>query len=424
VTIGNTDGGALRAQLEQGAVTLEIAVAGQRIDKVARNIVGVKRGTTHPDRFVIVAGHYDSWYAGAFDNCTAVGSLLHIVEELKDEDLAYTTYFIGWDAEEPGLVGSYDWIARHQDLIPKAVLNVNLEETASALFVNGDKLDTPSPQLAGTTSSPTLAATILATGATSLHTPVFGPIGALRGLSGGIIPTDIEGFYAQGVQGVTTAGLSPYYHTTGDTEDKINAADLEKISTWLTNLVRNVQAIPPDNLAMREVPTVKVTAPKSAAAGAPVDVEIEVTGTDGAPVTGVAPVVLADQRHNWAVAEGVAEEVGGGSYRYTVPAGATDAFVTRLRVTITTDDYLANGFAKVDQRRGGLLEAGNVCLRPQLVKLRASQPIASVRGRRGRIKARGRRVTVDLRNVSGRLFKLQLTGADGARQKRVYRPCA
>lgn len=423
VTIGQQDGAALRAHMDGGAVTLQIDVAGERVDKVARNIVGVRKGTTYPDRIVVVAGHYDSWYAGAFDNCTAVGSLLHIVEELKDEAPAYTTYFIGWDAEEPGLVGSYDWIARHQALMPNVVLNVNLEETASALFVNGDKLDTPSPQLAGTTSSPTLQATVVATGATSLHTPVFGPMAALRGLSGGIIPTDIEGFYAQGVQGVTTAGLSPYYHTTGDTEDKINAADLEKISAWLTNLVRNVQAIPPDALAMREVPTVKVTAPKTAAAGAPVDVEIAVTGTDGQPVSDLAPLVLADQRHNWAVAEGIAKPDGPGVYRYTVPAGATDAFVTRLRVTVNDPDYLANGFAKVDQRRGGLLKAGNVCRRAKVIRVRATEPVTA-RGRRGRVKVRGHVVSVDLRKVQHGLFKLQLTAADGRKQKRVYRACA
>ncbi len=77
---------------------------------MARNIIGIRKGTTHPDRYIVVAGHYDSWYAGANDNCTAVGTLLSIVEANKDVAPAYTMIYIGWDAEEPGLVGSYEWI--------------------------------------------------------------------------------------------------------------------------------------------------------------------------------------------------------------------------------------------------------------------------------------------------------------------------
>ncbi|MFL5846278.1 MAG: M28 family peptidase [Solirubrobacteraceae bacterium] len=434
VTIGQNDGAALRAQMDSGAVTLALDVAGERVDKVARNIVGFRKGTQYPDKYVVVAGHYDSWYAGAFDNCTAVGSLLHIAGALKDKAPAYSTYYIGWDAEEPGLVGSYDWISRHQGLIGDIVLNVNLEETASALFYNGAKLDTPSVQLAGTTSSPTLLATAEATAGSNLFTPVIGPMAALRGLSGGIIPTDIEGFYAQGVQGLTTAGLSPYYHTTDDTQDKINTTDLERISDFLADLVSNIQLLPPETLALREVPTVKVTAPASTAAGAAVPVDVQVTNVDGSPVTGADVVVLADQRHNWAVAEGRAKDLGGGQYRYTIPAGATDAFTTRLRATVNDPTYLANGFARVDQRKGGLLKAGTVCRKARVVRL----PVASegltgltARGRKGRVKvrrtAKGYVVLADLRKVTSGLFKLQLTAttAGGERkQKRIYRACA
>ena len=36
----------------------------------------------------------------------------------------------GWDAEEVGLTGSYDWVARHADRLGDIVANVNLEMTA------------------------------------------------------------------------------------------------------------------------------------------------------------------------------------------------------------------------------------------------------------------------------------------------------
>ena len=76
-------------------------------------MIGVRRGTTHPGKVIVVGAHYDSWHAGAIDNCTAVGSLLFIADAIRDVPLAYTVVLAGWDAEEIGLTGSYDWVARH-----------------------------------------------------------------------------------------------------------------------------------------------------------------------------------------------------------------------------------------------------------------------------------------------------------------------
>ena len=66
---------------------------------------------------IVVGGHYDNWHAGAIDNCTAVGSLLSIVEAVKHTPMAYTVVFAAWDAEEVGLTGSYDSVTRHPALV-------------------------------------------------------------------------------------------------------------------------------------------------------------------------------------------------------------------------------------------------------------------------------------------------------------------
>src|SRR3954453_20723484 len=269
VTLGTQTGAALRAQMKQGTVTLDLDVAGERVDAVTRNIVGIRKGTTHPDRFIVVAGHYDSWYSGANDNCSSVGTLLSVVAANRDVAPAYTMIYIGWGAEEPGLVGSYTWIARHQDLIPKIVLDVNLEETAAATFQDGEPTALPSPTLTmGSTSPAMLALTTAAASSNVVLPPVVAPIVAERQASGGIIATDIEGFYAQDVQGVSTASSSPYYHTTGDTSETVNVDDLERVSAYIRDLSRSAQDVPPDGFAFHEVPTVKVSAPAKAAAGA------------------------------------------------------------------------------------------------------------------------------------------------------------
>jgi len=131
VSVGAQDGAVVRAALAAGAAEVTLEVQARREDAVARNVIGVRRGTTRPGEVIVVGAHYDSWHAGAIDNCTAVGSLLSIADAVKDAPLAFTVVLAGWDAEEVGLTGSYDWVARHADRLGDIVANVNLEMTAA-----------------------------------------------------------------------------------------------------------------------------------------------------------------------------------------------------------------------------------------------------------------------------------------------------
>ncbi len=440
LTIGGDDGAKLRDLMKSGEVTLAGTAAGTRVDGVLRDVVGVRRGTTHPDRYVVVAGHYDSWYAGAFDNCSGAGSLLGMIGPDANPDPAYTTIYIGWDAEEPGLIGSYSWVAAHQDLLPRVVLNVNLEETAGSIYSSALPAALPGLTLSSSTASPGLNGILLASAATTGFTTAPFPISVLKGLSGGIIPTDIEGFYAQGVQGVTTAGVSPYYHTTEDTADKIDPVDVDRVTQFLSAVVRNVQGLPPEALALREVPTVLVSAPATAAPGAAVPVDVTVTNVDGSPLNGNPPLMLADQNDNWPVTESRATEVGDGHYRWTLPAGATDAGVTRLRATVGDTTFLANGFAFVDQRSGGVIAGPPRTCRSRRVitihvkrRLGGGRRVVGVRVRTASGKATVRRakrrflVRVDLRGVGRRPVAVRVTARTNRggplRQTRVFRTC-
>ncbi len=440
ITVGSVTGAALRARLDAGRVTLDLSVAGERVDAVGRNIIGMRKGTTYPDRYIVVAGHYDSWYAGANDNCTAVGTLLSVVEANRDVAPAYTMLYIGWDAEEPGLVGSYEWIARHQDLMPKVVLNINLEETATATFRDGVATELPAPVLTLGSSSPAmLALTTAAAASNVVLPPVVAPAFAARAVSGGIIATDIEGFYAQGVQGISTASSSPYYHTTEDTHETINTADLERVTSYIRDLTRSAQSLPPQAFQMREVPVVKVDAPAKAAAGAAVPIDITVTDPFGQPIDGDDVLVLADQRDTWAVAESSAKGLGGGRYRWTLPAGSTDADITRLRATTSTTAYLAHGFAEIDQRAGGLVKPATTCRSRRVITMHVKTRLSRTRKVRrltvftsaGKLRLRrtraGYSVRLDLRRVKKGTVRVRLvarTNRGIVRQSRTYRTCA
>jgi aminopeptidase YwaD len=429
VTVGADDGKALRATMKSGPMTMRIAVDAERVDAVARNVIGIRKGTTHPDRYVVAAGHYDSWHGGAVDNCSSMGSLLEVIDATKAAPPAYTTIFAAWDAEEPGLVGSYDWAMRHLAQVPAIVMDENFEMTSAASYVGDQRLDYSAVNLLFGTTSPAMNALTYQAAARNAFVPAPTTANGVRSISGGIIPTDLQPFYALGVQGFSTFSSTPYYHTTKDDADKIDPASLERVTGMLRDVLTDVQRVPPESLALREVPTVTLSAPGTAAPGATVPVQIRLVDPTGAPVTGVPVRVLVDQRNHWAVAEGPAKEVGGGVYRYEVPAGVTEADLTSLQATVDQATYMAQGFARVDQRRGGPLAAGRECWTPTRRSARV-QPgfrLLSARASAGKVRVRGRHIALDLRGTSRSSVRLVVRARDAAgrtvRQTRTYFAC-
>ncbi len=150
-------------------------------------------------------------------------------------------------------------------------------------------------------------------------------------------------------------------------------------------------------------------------------------------------LVLADQRDNWAVAESSAKDLGGGRYRWTLPAGSTDADITRIRATTSTTAYLAHGFASIDQRSGGLVKPASTCRSRRVVNMNVKTRLSRTRKIRrltvfasaGKVRLRrtasGYKVRLDLRRVKKGTVKVRLvarTNRGIVRQTRTYRTCA
>ena len=202
VSVGAQDGAAVRAALAAGAANVTLEVKASREDAVARNVIGVRRGTTHPGKVIVVGAHYDSWHAGAIDNCTAVGSLLSIADAVKDVPLAYTVVLAGWDAEEVGLTGSYDWVARHADRLGDIVANVNLEMTAA---------EAGAPALRFGTSGTKMTELVRQAAAANGYVAAELPAAVVRADQRRHLPTDIQPFYSAGIQ---ASRRSPRHPTT------------------------------------------------------------------------------------------------------------------------------------------------------------------------------------------------------------------
>ena len=95
------------------------------------NVIATIKGSEYPDQWIIRGNHHDAWVNGANDpisgiaaeleEAIAIGGLLKQGWKPKR-----TLIYCAWDAEEPGLMGSTEWVEDHAlELQAKAVAYIN-----------------------------------------------------------------------------------------------------------------------------------------------------------------------------------------------------------------------------------------------------------------------------------------------------------
>jgi N-acetylated-alpha-linked acidic dipeptidase len=95
------------------------------------NVVAKIEGSTFPDQWIVRGNHHDAWVNGAADpvsgmapeleEARAIGQLLTQGWRPKR-----TIVYAAWDGEEPGLIGSTEWVEQHEaELRQKAVAYIN-----------------------------------------------------------------------------------------------------------------------------------------------------------------------------------------------------------------------------------------------------------------------------------------------------------
>ena len=97
----------------------------------AYDVIARMRGSERPDEWVIRGNHHDAWVNGAEDPTSGQVAMLeeaHALSQLAKSGWRpkRTIIYCAWDGEEPGLLGSTEWVEAHgQELQQKAVLYVN-----------------------------------------------------------------------------------------------------------------------------------------------------------------------------------------------------------------------------------------------------------------------------------------------------------
>ncbi|MGB3142700.1 MAG: M28 family peptidase, partial [Maribacter sp.] len=93
----------------------------------AHNVIATLKGSEYPDEWVMRGNHHDAWVHGANDPVSGMVALMEearAVGELakNGQKPKRTIVYCAWDAEEPGLIGSTEWVEDHQKELQEKVV--------------------------------------------------------------------------------------------------------------------------------------------------------------------------------------------------------------------------------------------------------------------------------------------------------------
>ncbi|MBB4080100.1 N-acetylated-alpha-linked acidic dipeptidase [Lewinella aquimaris] len=107
----------------------------------AYDVIATLEGSAYPDEWIIRGNHHDAWVHGAND---PISGMVAVMEEARAvSELVKTGWrpkrtikYAAWGAEEPGLLGSTEWVETHaEELKEKAVAYINTDGTGRG-FLN------------------------------------------------------------------------------------------------------------------------------------------------------------------------------------------------------------------------------------------------------------------------------------------------
>lgn len=128
----------------------------------AHNVIATMKGTEFPDQWVMRGNHHDAWVHGANDPISGMVALMEearVVGELAENGNVpkRTIVYCAWDAEEPGLIGSTEWVEDHKkEIQEKVVAYINTDGNGRGFLGAGGShtLQAMVGEVAGTVTDP------------------------------------------------------------------------------------------------------------------------------------------------------------------------------------------------------------------------------------------------------------------------------
>jgi N-acetylated-alpha-linked acidic dipeptidase len=114
-----------------GPAQVHLVVASNWDIKPIYDVIATLKGTVAPNDWVIRGNHHDAWVNGADDPISGQAAMLEearVMGQLYRQGWqpARTIVYCAWDGEEPGLLGSVEWVETHlAELQKHAVAYIN-----------------------------------------------------------------------------------------------------------------------------------------------------------------------------------------------------------------------------------------------------------------------------------------------------------
>ena len=123
-----------------GPAKVHLKVTSNWDMKPVNDVIATMRGSEDPDQWVIRGNHFDAWVNGADDPLSGMATVLEearMLGELHKQgwNPKRTIIYCAWDGEEPGLLGSTEWVETHgDDLQQHAVAYINSDSNGRGFF--------------------------------------------------------------------------------------------------------------------------------------------------------------------------------------------------------------------------------------------------------------------------------------------------
>jgi len=130
-----------------GTAPVHLAVKSDWSLKTIYDVVAVMKGSVWPEQWVLRGNHRDGWVFGAADPLSGQVSLLEEAKAIgrlvgQGWRPRRTLVYLSWDGEEPGLLGSTEWVETHAaELRQKSVLYINSDNNDRGILSAGGNHD-------------------------------------------------------------------------------------------------------------------------------------------------------------------------------------------------------------------------------------------------------------------------------------------
>lgn len=238
-----------------------------------QNIIVTKKGTTYPNEYVIVCGHFDSVSAGkgANDNGSGVVTILELARILKNVPTQYSIKFINFNAEEDGLLGSKAYVnnvvnATNPKMKIRLVLNIDMiggisSRTNNTVSCEADNYNGTTSGIKTTNDAESLTYTNF------LKTYIDNYSGGITGVLGYAYSSDympfennseiITGLYERPTDSNGVEVSNPYYHKSTDIITNMSVPYVTKIAKGVVGAVQHFAIADTGTLAVNDTNNTK-----------------------------------------------------------------------------------------------------------------------------------------------------------------------